>query len=547
MKAKILAAIREALAHLVVEPPNEIRLEHPADLGHGDYSTNVAIATKTDPEKIAIEIRKQKIAEIEKIEVAGPGFINFYLSNGFFADSVKEILDKKEEFGENNLGAGKKAIVEYSSPNIAKPFSVGHLRSTVIGDALANLLKASGWQVLRDNHLGDWGTQFGKLAVAVSKWGNLEKTKNSGEPVKKLTELYVRFHQESEKDKVLDQEARDWFAKLEKGEGEAKSFWQTCVDLSLIEFNKIYDRLGIKFDTSHGESFYQDKMAVVLDQIKKKNLAKESEGAYLVFFEQDKMPPLMLLKSDGSTLYSLRDLAADNWRKKEYNPNLIINEVGSEQNLYFQQIFETEKLLGWFGVGERVHVAHGLYRFPEGKMSTREGKVIWLEEILDEVVKRAGEFNEDKKVAEAVGIGAIKYNDLKRDSQLDIIFDWDEILNLKGNSGPYLQYTYARTQSILAKARKLEVRGEKLDKTNSIERLLYRFPEVVERAALEYAPHYVCTYLYELASIFNAYYAENKIVSDEANSPYRVALTAAVGQILHNGLKLLGIATPEKM
>lgn len=562
IQEKIKRAIEKVLADLGIQAP-EIKLEHPADLAHGDFSTNVALTVKTDARKIKEELEKNLPAEVEKIEIAGPGFINFYLSEKFFAEALKEILDKREDFGRSEAGKGKKAIIEYSSPNIAKPFTVGHLRSTIIGDAVANLLTASGYEVIRDNHLGDWGTQFGKLIVAIKKWGNFDAIKKSDNPIKDLVALYVKFHDEAEKNATLEDEARAEFSKLESGDSEAKKIWQECINLSLAEFAKIYQRLGVSFNTQYGESFFIDKIAPVHDELIKKNLLTDSEGAKVVMFEEEtKLPPLIIEKSDGSTIYATRDLAADLWRKKEYNPDLIINEVGSEQALYFQQIFKTEELLGWFKPDQRVHVMHGLYRFKEGKMSTRKGNVIWLEEVLDEAVKRASEFNAEPAVAEAVAIGAIKYNDLKRDSKQDIIFDWDEILNLKGNSGPYLQYTYARTKSILEKAGvsgeertlicefpSLTVSKEGLlsSELTPVEKLLYRFPEVVERAAREYAPHHLCTYLYELASAFSSYYADHQIVSDEPESLYRVALTAAVGQVLKNGLTLLGIATPEKM
>ncbi len=571
---KLRQIIKGALADLGIQAP-EIKLEHPADLTHGDYSCNVAMAVakqsgkapKELAEVIKIELERSLPAEVEKIEIAGPGFVNFYLSKKFFAEALGEILDKKEDFGKNKIGqkdgGKKKAIVEYSSPNIAKPFTVGHLRSTIIGDAIANLLVASGYEVIRDNHLGDWGTQFGKLIVAIKKWGDFEAIKKSGNPIKDLVALYVKFHDEAEKEVTLEDEGRAEFAKLESGYSEAKKIWQECIDLSLLEFNKIYGRLQVNFDTQYGESFFVDKIGPVHDELIKKNLLTDSEGAKVVMFaEETKLPPLIIEKSDGSTIYATRDLAADLWRKKEYNPDLIINEVGGEQALYFQQIFKTEELLGWFGPGERVHVAHGLYRFKEGKMSTRKGNVIWLEEVLDEAVKRASEFNAESAVAEAVAIGALKYNDLKRDSKADIVFDWEEILNLKGNSGPYLQYTYARTQSILEKAGMsgeertlicefpsptVSKEGLLSSELTPVEKLLYRFPEVVERAAREYAPHHLCTYLYELASAFSSYYADHQIVSAEPESAYRVALTAAVGQVLKNGLTLLGIQAPEKM
>ncbi len=540
-------------------------LEHPDEMSHGDFATNVALMLSKPLKKSPIEIARQiveilnknKSAEIEKIELAGPGFINFYLSPKYFAGGVGEILNQKEKYGGKKksffekLFSGKKVIVEYSSPNIAKPFTVGHLRSTIIGDAVANILEFSGHQVIRDNHLGDWGTQFGKLIVALKKWSSIENIEKSDQPIKDLVALYVRFHEEAEKDKALEDEGRAWFSKLEKGDKEAKSIWKKCVALSMKEFDRIYKVLDVKFDTVLGESFYEDKMADVIVDVKKKNIARESEGAYLIFFDGEKYPPLMLLKTDGSSLYALRDLAADKWRKKKYGPyTIIINEVGMEQELQFQQLFEAERLLGYVKEGERVHVAHGLYRFKEGKMSTRKGNVIWLDEVIKEAIERAGDIN--KETAEVVAIGALKFNDLKREAKGDINFDWDEILNLKGDSGPYLQYACVRAKSILEKARKEGIKSEvssmKYPVSGELTKLLIRFPEVVERAGVEYAPHYLATYLITLAGAFSTFYAQETVVDkNDASSPYKVALTEAFSIVMKNGLHLLGIRVSEKM
>ena len=561
------SSIRAALWSLKIDEakiPQKISLEHPEDFTNGDYSSNIAMVlakqVSQNPrelaEKIVAEIKERLPKEIEKISVAGPGFINFYLSKTFFPKSVKDILKSGENFGRNSLGAKRKAIVEYSSPNIAKPFTVGHLRSTIIGDAVANILDFCGFKVVRDNHLGDWGTQFGKLIVAIKKWGDIKLIEKSEEPIRDLVALYVKFHEEAEKNKMLEDEARAWFVKLEQGDKEAKNLWQKCIKLSMKEFEKIYKRLGIKFDTEYGESFFEDKMNDVINDVKKAGIAKESEGAYLVFFDGDKYPPLMLLKSDGSTIYALRDLAADKFRKNKYGKDtLIINEVGSEQTLHFRQVFESEKLLGYTNGDDRVHVAHGLYRFKDGKMSTRKGNVIWLDEVLTEAVERAGAY--DKNTAEVVGIGAIKFNDLKREPIKDINFDWDEILNLKGDSGPYLQYSYARARSAMRKAKEEKIVkafslfGKTkigLEQTSELEKLLYRFPEVVERAGEDYAPNHIATYLIQVASAFNGFYAQNKIV-DKADilSSYKVAITEAFTIVLKNGLSLLGIKAPERM
>ena len=552
IRDQISQALKQALA-VANLPVEDFFLEHPADLSLGDYASNIALilAKKHNHQplevagKIIQEILRQDYKWLAKAEVAGPGFVNFYLSPEFFQASLNEILKADQNFGALKIGAGKKVLVEYSSPNIAKPFGIGHLRSTIIGEAVANILNFSGYEVVRDNYLGDWGTQFGKLIVALKKWGNLDEAQNSPEPIKYLVGLYVRFHDEAEKDKTLDDEARAWFLKLEQGDQEARNIWQTCVDLSLLEFNRIYERLGTKFDSTRGESFFEDKMPAVIEELRQKDLLKKSEGAELVFFPQDKLPPLMVIKSDGSTLYATRDLATDKYRLATYGPEIIIvNEVGSEQSLYFRQLFELEKMLGWFQTGQRIHIAHGLIRGKEGKLSTRKGDAIWLEEVLTEAVKRAGAFNPD--TAEAVGIGALKYNDLKRESQKDIIFDWNDILNLEGNSGPYLQYTYARAKSLLVKAGVDQATWSAPVEVGQLERLLYRFPEVVEHSAQDYAPHHLCTYLYELAATFNNFYNQVKIIGapDEA---YRLALTTATAQILGTGLDLLGISAPERM
>ena len=574
IKEPIIALIKKVVMEMGTSEAEMpvFTLEHPDVMAHGDFATNVALAlskqlkkapvmvAKEIVEKINSEIQNNKNSQIiEKVAVAGPGFINFYLSAGYFNGAVKEILDKGENYGKVRKTFWSKlfnkndqtVIVEYSSPNIAKPFTVGHLRSTIIGDAVANILAFNGKNVVRDNHLGDWGTQFGKLIVALKKWSSIENIEKSDKPIKDLVDLYVKFHDEAEKDKSLEDEGRAWFTKLEKGDKEAREIWQKCVKLSLKEFERVYNVLGVKFDTAHGESFYEDKMAEVIVDVKKAGIAKESEGAYLIFFENEKYPPLMLLKTDGSSLYALRDLAADKWRKKKYGQDtIIINEVGMEQELQFKQLFEAEKLLGYAKEGERLHVAHGFYRFKEGKLSTRKGNVIWLDDVINEAVERAGAINKD--TAEIVAMGALKFNDLKREAKGDINFDWDEILNLKGDSGPYLQYACVRAKSILEKAKKEGIKpdikaGQKME-VGELAKLLIRFPEIVLRAGEEYAPHYLATYLTNLAATFSTFYAQEKVVDKaDVNSPHKVALTQAFLTVMQNGLDLLGIKVPGKM
>ena len=573
MKEQIEKLIREVLKNLEIQDVS-FSIEHPEDFKNGDYSTNVAMvcakSLKINPkelaEKIKTELEKSLPKELSKVETAGPGFINFYLSREFFTKSVDDILKKEEAWGKNNKGNNKKVIVEYSSPNIAKPFTVGHLRSTIIGDSIAKILTFSGFDVIRDNHLGDWGTQFGKLIIAINKWGNLDEIEKSETPIKLLVELYVKFHAEAEKDVNLEDEARASFTKLEKKDKEAIDIWKRCIEISKKEFDRIYKKLQVTpFDTMYGESFFEDKMSVVIDDVKEKNIGKESEGAFIIEFEEDKkIPPLLLLKKDGSSLYALRDLAADKWRSGEYGKDIkIINEVGAEQKGYFEQIIEAEKMLGYFTVGQRVHVAHGLYRFPEGKMSTRKGNVIWLEDIINEAEKRAGEINEETK--EMVAIGSLKFNDLKRDSLRDILFNWEEILNIKGDSGTYLQYTAVRANSILNKAKdlKLEPRTSNLEpnpEITGLEKYLYQFPEIVEHSYESLQPHHIATYLTKLASEFNTFYGNTQIlparnathnvaggVEDNKYINYHLKLIKAFYQTMKNGLWLLGIEIPERM
>ncbi len=560
-------------------PLVDFSVTHPKEESYGDYSVNVAmiLAKRMGPptgevnknprdlaQKIVEAINKDPsfVEQFEKADVAGPGFINFYLKKEFFIGQLEKSLE--EGYGHNETGAGKLAIVEYSSPNIAKPFTIGHLRSTVIGDAVANLLVANGWRVLRDNHLGDWGTQFGKQIAAIKRWGSITEIGQAENPVKELVALYVKFHEEAEKDPALNDEARLWFKKLEDGDKEARDLWQMCIDWSWKEFARIYELLGVHHSPEFnggrglGESFFENKMGVVLDILSKQDWYKEGkEGAKLVFFPNDKYSPAMILKKDGATLYHTRDLATDKYRLETYHPDLIINEVGAEQELYFQQLYEIEKMLGWYSEGQRVHVKHGMYRFAEGKMSTRKGNVIWLEEVLDEAIKRAGELGKNgAKVAREVGIGALKWNDLKGETRRDIVFDWEQVMNMQGDSGPYIQYTFARTQSLLRKAGITRVKpSQEVDRVvvmqglnpcieeMSILRWIYRYPEVVAEAGLKYAPHLVATYIYELAQRFNTFYNKHEILK----TPSRLVLTEAVGKILESGLSLLGIQAPAEM
>lgn len=532
-----------------------VQVETSSNEKFGDFSTNIALKDKEiNPEEVVNKINFE--ADLPFTASVVGRFINFKIKDEYLVDNLKNV---DENYGKSDLSKGKLAIVEYSSPNIAKPFGVGHLRSTVIGDSVANLLEAVGYKVMRDNHLGDWGTQFGKVICAIKKWGNIKEIENSDSPIDELVRLYVKFHEESEKDEALNDESRLWFKKLEDGDIEARKLWQQCVDWSFIEFEKIYNLLNIKFDKSFndgrglGESFFESRMSEVVNELSEKKMLKEGEnGAKLVFFENDKYPPLMILKKDGTTLYSTRDLATDKYRKQKYDPDLIVNEVGSEQGLYFKQIIELEKILGWYKDGQRVHVGHGLFLTGGKKMSTRAGKTVKLEDVLNEAVKKAmslqkGEQNIDG--AKMVGIGAIKYFDLLHHPLTNINFDWDKMLSLDGNSGPYLQYTVARINSLLEKSNNKEDKSSNVnlnDEERSVLRTLVNYKNIVESAAISYSPNVLCNYLYELASKFNTFYNKHKIINDE-NEAFRLKVSKSVGTVLKNGLSLLGIQTPERM
>ncbi len=579
--------IVKSISNLSGVKKESIHLESPENMEFGDYFTNVALILskerKVNPRELAMEIVTglAKIRDLNEmvsdIKVEGPGFINFFLKKEVLIDTLLNISSHKDTVRYSDTNKGRIVIIEFSSPNIAKPFTIGHLRSTIIGSAIANLMEATGFKVMKDNHLGDWGTQFGKQIYAIKAWGNINDIEKSQNPVKELVALYVKFHEEAEKDDSLNDKAREWFKKLENKDPEARNLWSKCVELSWKEFDKIYQKLGVTFSKEFnngrglGESFFEDKMGPVIKELEDKKLLEEGEeGAKLIFFENDKYSPAMILKKDGATLYHTRDLATDKFRKENYNPDLIINEVGLEQSLYFQQLFEIEKLLGWFKEGQRKHIAHGLYRFKDRKMSTRKGDVIWLEDILVHARGIAKNIRNRNKatpdledtsleastipfedVDDDVSIGALKYNDLKRDPKGDIHFDWNEILNMEGNSGPYLQYTYARCQSVLAKAdnfEKLKINNssEINSEESSLLRTFIHFQEVVEEAAFKYSPNLLCNYLYDLAQKYNGFYNKHKIIAGD-NEALRLAITESTGILLKAGLNLLGIQAPEKM
>jgi len=538
----------------------EIDLEFPENEAFGDYSTNIALVLAKEKEessrKLAEEIlsklqKNKDLSEIiEKIEIAGPGFINFWLKKDILINTLKQIDIAKSDFGKSNIGKGKTVIIDYSSPNIAKPFGIGHLRSTIIGQALYNLYKALGYEVVGDNHLGDWGTQFGKLIYMI------ETEKPADLSIETLEKLYVEFHKMAEKDPNLEEKARECFKKLEQGDPEAKKIWQKCVDVSIAEFDKIYETIGIRTDFAFGESYYESEMKQMLNDsdIKKYVIKGDDEALVIDLSKEGIKTPLMFLKSDGATTYATRDLATIKFRVRKWDPSVMVYEVGAEQNLYFQQIFAAAKLLGLVKDSVKlVHTAHGLYLASDGKkFSTRKGKTIKLEEVLNEAIERAEKLGNNKDTAKDVGIGAIKYFDLMHSVTSNVVFDWEKMMNLEGNSGPYLQYTVARCNSVLAKA---DFKGLSLSETKygnlnseetSILRTLIKFPETIEKAAESFSPNLICNYIYDLASKYNAFYNKDKIIGGE-NEDFRLALTFGVGQVLKNGLGLLGITSPERM
>ncbi len=583
IREEIKNVIQQACLNLRFEV-EEIALEHPENAEHGDYSTNVALVLAKklgkNPREIAEKIResilntKYKILDtsIEGVEVAGPGFINFFLSKEYFLDVLSSILKEKEKYG-----AGfkkKKIIVEYSSPNIAKLFGIGHLRSTLIGQAIYNLYKFLGYKTIGINYPGDWGTPHGKILYQLEE--KLLKNKSDKEKkeildkltIQDLESLYVEFHQNTTP--KMEEGARLWFKKLEQGDKEARGFWEKTREVSFKEFERIYALLDVKIDNVIGESFFEDKMEEVIKDFKKRGLAKESQGAWIVPFPNDALPPAMLLKSDGATTYFTRDLANMKYRISKWKPDSIVIETGVEQTLHFQQVFLASKLIGYAKDEELVHVFHGLYRTKEGKFSTRKGQTVHLEEVLGEAVDKAREIIEQSEttrglseqekveVAKAVGIGGIKYNDLSQHPSGDIVFDWGKILNLKGNSAPYIQYTYARCKSILRKANHKVKLG--LGKTKpslgrvsaeemALLRLLYRFEEVVKDAGEQFSPNLVCSFVFDLAQRYNLFYNTNPVLKAETEEVknFRLALTAAVAQVIENSLSLLGIKTLERM
>ena len=544
-------------------------IEIPPDENMGDYAFpcfKLAKALRKSPQMIATEL-KEKIEInqqiIDRIEIVG-GYLNFYINkNSLIRTVLEEIETKKSEYGKSKIGEGKNIVIDYSAPNIAKPFHIGHLRSTVIGAALYNIYKYLGYNVTGVNHLGDYGTQFGKMIEGYKLWGQ-EYDLNEN-PIEKLTDIYVRINNLCKEDENVLNECRNNFKKLESGDEYCVKLWEQFKDLSLKEFQKVYDLLGSKFDSWNGEAFYVDKMPEVIEKIKATGRLEESEGAHIVNLENVGInTPIILEKTNGSTTYATRDLAAILYRARTYDFDKALYVTSYEQILHFKQIFETAKLLG---LDEKYskgleHVPFGMVLLKTGKMSTREGNVIKLEDLLNEAILRAKAIIEEKnpdlenkdEIAKKVGIGAVIFNDLSNSRIKDEIFDWDTILNFQGETGPYIQYIYVRTKSILDNVNELPAINEiSVDELNNEEalrifKLIYQFESILENVVSKNEPSILSRYLINLAQAYSSYYNSNKIlIEDKEKKNARIYLTYMVGNILQKGAGLLGIEMPEKM
>ncbi len=538
-------------------------LETPPNPEMGDFAFPCFKLSKTlrmGPPVIAGKLQSALASDeiIDHVECVG-GYLNFFLHKTGYAQSIVEkVLEQKEKYGSSDEGQGRVICIDYSSINIAKRFHIGHLSTTMIGNALYKIYEHLGYKCVGINHLGDWGTQFGKMIAAYLKWGNKEEVEKNG--VDALTALYVRFHQEAEKDPSLEDEGRLWFKKIEDNDPKATEIFNWFKEITLKDAQRVYDMLGVKFDSYAGESFYNDKMQPIIDELREKGLLVESQGAYVVDLEEDNMPPCLILKKDGATLYATRDIAAAFYRKKTYHFYKDLYVVAYQQNLHFKQWFKVVEKMGYEWSKDLEHVPFGMVSYEGRALSTREGYVVYLDELLNRAVEKAREIIEEKspnlpdkdKVARQVGIGAVVFFDLFNNRIKDIDFRWDRALNFDGETGPYVQYTHARCCSLLAKAGELDVEADYAALENpaaqEVVRTLERFPEVVSEACHRNEPSLVTRYTVELASNFNRFYYENRILTeDAAQSKARANLTAATASCLRTALSLIGVEAPEKM
>lgn len=540
-------------------------IEVPANKEMGDYAFpcfKLAKKFRKAPNLIAADIcgKLEGSDSFTKIECVA-AYINFFTDKSSYAKTVIESVNNAgAKYGESSEGEGKTIVIDYSSPNIAKPFHVGHLRSTVIGSALYNIFEKLGYKCVGINHLGDWGTQFGKLIEAYKLWGSKEAVEEKG--ISELTRIYVKFHEEAEKDDSLNDRARAWFVKMQDGDEEAISLWKWFYDISIKEFERVYEKLGVKFDYYTGESFYNDKMDAVVEELKAKNLLVESNGAMIVDLEDAKMPPCLILRTDGGTLYATRDITAALYRKKTYDFNKCVYVTAIDQNLHFAQWFKVIEKMGYDWSKDLVHVPFGLVSLEDGKLSTRKGKVVLMEDLLNEAVKKTTGIIDEKnpdlpnkeEVAKQVGIGAVIFDDLYNGRIKDIVFSWDRMLNFDGETGPYVQYTHARACSVLKKAgydKKVENVDYSVltdDAAADVCKTIALFNDKIKEAANRYEPSVIARYLVDVAQSFNKFYHDNIILADDENvKNARLALVDAVRTVIKSGLAILGIDAPEQM
>ena len=551
--AKVIEGLdQETILNLLEQPKS-------SDLGDIAFPAfSLAKIERKAPQAIAADIaEKIDASHFEKVVATGP-YVNFFLDKSQISDQViKSVIEAGADYGQQDEGHGGNITIDLSSPNIAKPFSVGHLRSTVIGDALSNIFRKMGYNTIKINHLGDWGKQFGLLMVAYKKWGSKEAVEAN--PIDELLKLYVRINAEIENDPALDEEGRLWFKKLEDGDPEATELWQWFRDESLVEFNRIYKLLGVEFDSLNGEAFYNDKMDEAVQILEDKGLLKESKGASIVELDDVNLPPAMIKKSDGATLYITRDIATAIYRARTYNFVKNIYAVGQEQSNHFRQLKAVLKKMGFDWSDDMIHVDFGLVTKNRQKLSTRKGNIILLEPTLQEAISRAKAQIEEKnpelenkeEVAHAVGVGAVKFYDLKTDRRNGYDFDLEAMVSFEGETGPYVQYAYARIQSILRKANFTP----SADATYSLSdpesweiiKLLQDFSRVVKRAAENYDPSLIAKYAINLAQAFNKYYAHTRILDESPERDSRLALSYSTAVVLKEALRLLGVDAPEKM
>lgn len=561
MKNQIVNLLSQNIEVLTNEEISQL-IEIPPKPEMGDFAFpcfRLAKSYHKAPPMIAQDL-KESIGDqtfLSEIKVVG-GYLNFYVDKAQYAQQIIDKYNNATDYGCSDQGKDKTICIDYSSPNVAKNFHVGHLRTTIIGNSLYKIFSKLGYKVVRINHLGDWGTQFGKLIVAYKKWGSREAVEEKG--IEELMDIYVKFHEEAEKDDSLNDEARAWFLKMEQGDEEALEIWQWFRDISLKEFMRVYNILGMEFDSFAGESFYRDKTADVIKRLTDDGLLKESQGAMIVPLDEYDMPPCIVAKKDGSSIYATRDLAAILYRKATYNFDRCLYVTGLEQKLHFAQVFKVIELMGNDYAKNLVHIPYGLVSLKSGKISSRKGNVIFAEDLLRESINKTTSIIEEKnpdipdkeEVAKQVGIGAIIFNDLYNQRIKDVIFDWNKLLNFDGETGPYVQYTYARASSVL---RKIGEVPDTIDYTlltdeASIGLLkeIERYPQVIKDAAERYEPSVIARYSIDLAHAFNKFYHECQInVEDETTKYTRTNVVKIARYIIKDALSLLGIQCPEQM